>query len=140
MQKVGLGINAKKTKGLPLNVDSPAPLHTADGTEIEWVEDFKYLGSWVESTEKDMSVRRALAWQALNKMNSIWTSSMRRDLKRRFFVSTVESILLYRCENWTLIETMETKLDGTYTRMLRTALIANWSSHTTNEELYYKLP
>ena len=61
-KKVGLGINAKKTKGLPLNVDSPAPLHTADGTEIEWVEDFKYLGSWVESTEKDISVRRALAW------------------------------------------------------------------------------
>ena len=55
-------LNAKKTKGLPLNVDSPAPLHTADGTEIEWVEDFKYLGSWVESTEKDISVRRALAW------------------------------------------------------------------------------
>ena len=46
-KKVGLGINAKKTKGLPLNVDSPAPLHKADGTEIEWVEDFKYLGSWV---------------------------------------------------------------------------------------------
>ena len=70
-KKVGLGLNAKKTKGLPLNVDSPPPLHTADGTEIEWVDDFKYLGSWVESTEKDISVRRALAWQALNKMTSI---------------------------------------------------------------------
>ena len=139
-KKVGLGINAKKTKGLPLNVDSPAPLHTADGTEIEWVEDFKYLGSWVESTEKDMSVRRALAWQALNKMSSIWTSSMRSDLKRRFFVSTVESILLYGCESWTLTEKMEKKLDGSYTRMLRKALNVHWSSHTTNEELYNKLP
>lgn len=85
-KKVGLGLNAKKSKGLPLNVDSSPPLHTADGTEIEWVDDFKYLGSWVESTEKDISVRRALAWQALNKMTSIWTSSMRRDLKIPFLL------------------------------------------------------
>ena len=101
---MGLGINAKKTKGLPLNVEDPAPLHTLDGTELEWVEDFKYLGSWVESTEKDIRIRKALAWQALNKMNSIWNSNMSRNLKTRFFIATIESIFLYGCESWTLNE------------------------------------
>ena len=52
---------------------------------------------------------------------------MRSDLKRRFFVSIVESILLYGCESWTLTEKMEKKLDGSYTRMLRKAL--NVESH-----------
>ena len=39
-KKVGLGINAKKTKGLPLNVEAPSPLQTLDGTKIDWVDDF----------------------------------------------------------------------------------------------------
>ena len=131
---------AKKTKGLPLNTENPTPLHTLDGMELEWVEDFKYLGSWVESTEKDISIRKALAWQALNKMNTIWKPDMSRDLKLRFFIATIESILLYGCETWTLNETLEKQLNGTYTRMLRKALNIHWSSHTTNEVLYGELP
>ena len=33
--KVGLGMNAKKTKGLAYNIENPTPLHTANGTELE---------------------------------------------------------------------------------------------------------
>ena len=135
-KKVGLGVNAKKTKGLPINMENPPPLHTMDGTELEWVKDFKYLGSWVEQTERDIAVRKALAWQALNGMSRIWTSAMRRDLKIRFFTATVESILLYDCEAcMALTEAMELSLDGTYTRMLRKALNIQWSRHTPNNEL-----
>jgi hypothetical protein len=120
--KVGLRVNAKKTEGLAINIENPAPLHIADGTELEWVKDFKYLGSWVENSKKDISVRKALAWQALNGMSRIWKSNMSRDLKVRFFIATIESILLYGCEAWTLTEALERSLNGTYTRMLRTAL------------------
>ena len=99
-KKVGLGLNAKKTKSLAYNIQNPIPLHTADGTELEWTDDFKYLGSWVDSSEKDISVRKALAWKALNSMMKIWKSGMRRPLKVRFFVATIESILLIGCESW----------------------------------------
>jgi len=34
-KKVGFAINAKKTKGLPINIEDPPPLHTSDGTELE---------------------------------------------------------------------------------------------------------
>ena len=131
-KKVGLGINAKKTKGLPINIEDPPPLHTSDGTELEWVDDFKYLVSWVEQTERDIAVRKSLAWQALNGMSRIWRSSLSKELKVRFFKGTVESILLYGCEAWALTEVMEHSLDGTYTRMLRKALNNHWSSHTPN--------
>ena len=139
-KKVGLGINAKKTKGLPINIEDHPPLHTIDGTELEWVDDFKYLGSWVKQSERDIAVRKALAWQALNGMTRIWKSGLRQDLKVRFFRGTVESILLYGCEAWTLTEALERSLDGTYTRMLRKALNIHWTSHTPNVVLYGDLP
>ncbi len=65
---------------------------------------------------------------------------MNPDLKKRFFVATVESTLLYGCESWTMTATMEKSLSGTYTRMLRKALNIHWSSHTTNTVLYGDLP
>ena len=65
---------------------------------------------------------------------------MRRDLKVKFFIATVESILLYGCESWTLTEAMERKLDGTYTNMLRKILNVHWSSHTPNNVLYGNVP
>ena len=108
-------------------------LCSRDGTVLEQKGDFKYLGSMVNETNKDIAARKASAWRALNDMNKIWKSSMSPDLKKRFFIATVESILLYGCESWTLTETTEKSLSGTYTRMLRQALNIHWSSHTTNE-------
>ena len=139
-KKVGLGLNGPKTKALTYNIQNPPPLRTQDGTALEYKDDFKYLGSWVDSSEKDMAVRKALAWKALNGMTKIWTSDMKPDLKKRFFLSTVESILLYGCESWSMTETQERSLNGTYTRMLRKALNIHWSAHVTNEKLYGKLP
>ena len=65
---------------------------------------------------------------------------MRTDLKKKFFIATVESILLYGCESWTLTEADEKSLNGTYTRMLRKAVNVHWSAHMSNETLYGKLP
>ena len=130
----------KKNKSLAYNIENLAPLHTTDGTELEWTQDFKYFGSCIESSEKDISVRKAQAWRALNGMAKIWKSSMSRDLKMRFFIATIESILLCGCESWTLSEAQEKALNGTYTRMLRKALDIHWQSHTTNQELYGELP
>ena len=63
-----------------------------------------------------MEVRIGLAWKVLNKLNKIWKSKLKRKLKIQFFRSTVESILLYGAEHWTLMNKMYRRLDGTYTR------------------------
>ena len=139
-KKVGLVLNAKKTKSVAYNIDDPTPLHTFDGTYLEWKDDFKYLGSWVDNSEKDISIRKAQAWRALNGMTKIWKSNMIKDLKIRFFIATIESILLYGCESWALSKAQEKSLDGTYTRMLRKALNIHWSSHIPNQQLYGDLP
>ena len=138
--KVGLGLNAKKTKYISFNTPDDISIKTNDGTELEKVKDFKYLGSWVTETEKDMKVRISLAWKALNSMNNIWKSKMSTKLKTRFFSATVESVLIYGCESWSMNATRDKKINGCYTRMLRDIKNINWSEHITNEELYGKLP
>ena len=83
---------------------------------------------------------RERAWKALNGMTRIWTSRVKPELKKMFFLSTVETILLYGCESWSVTEAQEKTLNGTYTRMLRKALNVHWTSHMTNEELYGEVP
>ena len=72
--------------------------------ELEKVENFKYLGSWVNSTDKDIKTRIVQVFQALNKINCIWDSNKREEIKVMFFVAAVESVFLYGCERWTVTQ------------------------------------
>ena len=63
-------------------------VETLGGTKLEVVQDFKYLGSWIASSAKDIKVCRALAWSALHKMKRIWVPDMNRRLNGRLFVRT----------------------------------------------------
>ena len=137
--KIGLTSNAKKTKVMSVNLPLTA-LQSANAIPLETVDDFKYLGSWVNSTNQDIRVRKAMAWKALNGMNVVWRSSLSRDLKIRFFRATNESILLYGSECWSLNSSSRKSLDGTYARMLRTVLNINWRDHVPNVTLYGDLP
>ena len=67
----------------------------------------------------------------------IWKSKLRKDLKIRLFQATVESILLYGSETWTITKALEKKIDGCYTRMLRMALDIDWKLHITNKTMYF---
>ena len=63
--------------------------------------EFVYLGVWITTTERDLGVREAKAWAVCHKLK-MWKSDLRRELKIHLFVATVESILLYGSETWTL--------------------------------------
>ena len=136
-KKVGHVLNAKKTKSVAYNIDAPTLLHKFDGTSLEWKDDFKYLGSWIDNSKKDISITKAQAWRALNGMMEIWKSNVSKDLKIRLFIASIESILLYGCETWALLKAQETSL---HTRMLRKALNIHWSSDIPNQQLYGELP
>ena len=58
---------------------------------------FTYLGSSVESTEKDIETRLAKAWTAIGRLSIIWKSDLTDKMKRSFFQAAVTSILLYGC-------------------------------------------
>ena len=71
----------------------------------------------------------------------MWKSDLWKDLKIRLFTATVESVLLYGSETWTMTKRLTKIVDGCYTRMLRMALNINQCMmRITNSELYGNLP
>ena len=111
-------------------------ISTLEGTPFKLVDKFTYLGSSVESTEKDIETRLTKAWTAINRLSIIWKSDLTDKMKRSFFQAAVTSILLYGCTTWTLTKRLEKKLDGNYTRMLRAILNKFWQQHPTKHQLY----
>ena len=95
-------------------------LHVQAG-KIKEVTDFKYLGCWVANTAKDFTVRRALAFDAMEKLWRVWKADIPQALKIRIFRACVEPILLYGSETWTFTSYLTNHLNGCYTRMLRKA-------------------
>ena len=70
---VGLKMNDSKTKFMTINEDDEVSnnLTSSNGSELEKVSDFVYLGSWIATTERDFKVRKAKAWAACHKMKKI---------------------------------------------------------------------
>ena len=71
---VGLRINMKKTGYIRIGdffSDSHPTLRVSSG-EIAEVTDFRYLGSWIMSSQKDFVVRCACAYEAANKLWKVW--------------------------------------------------------------------
>ena len=98
------------------------------GKSIKQVEDFKYLGSFVMNSEKDMKSRKALAWVACNKLNKIWHSTP-RPIKRKFTSLKRLSSLFSSTEqkHGHLTTCQQKRLDGAYTNMLRRVQNIHWS-------------
>ena len=69
-------------------------------------------------------------------MQSIWKSKLNEGIKRNFFRAAVESVLVYGSVTWTLTQSIEKKIDGAYTRMLRDVTNTSSRYHLTNEQLY----
>ena len=141
--RYGLLINIDKTKYMFYNITRPVNSDDrvfVNGTPLEEVGDFKYLGSYIASTSRDIHVRKGLAWKALMSLDVFWKSDMSRKIKTKIFRTAVEPVLLYGAETWTLKKADIRALDGVYTRMLRRVFGISWKSHTPNAILYGNIP
>jgi len=94
-------------KVLAFNQKKLVEITTIDGLQLAVLQDFKYLGSEMSSTEADTKARKGMAWRACNKIDQIWKSNLNRILKVRLLTSTVEAVLLYSCETWSLSKKQE---------------------------------
>ena len=95
------------------NIPTPTPLKAIGGKVIQMVENAKDLGSWMISSEQDLKVRKALAWDACHKLNGVWSLSLKTNIKVRLFLATVESALLYGRNTRTQTKKLEKQLHGT---------------------------
>ena len=85
----------------------------------------------IDSSAKDLKIKKALAWKTCHQMRNIWKSTLSRKMKLRLMHTTVESVLLYGYETWTLTKILLKQLDGIYTRILRMILNVHWSQKVT---------
>ena len=117
---ISLHINAHKTVYMCFN--RTGDISSLNGSSLKLGDKFTYLGWCVSSTEADVNTRLTKAWTTINRLSVIWKSDLADKMKRGFFQAAIVSILLYRCNIWTLTNRLEKNLDGNYTRMLRAIL------------------
>jgi hypothetical protein len=138
---VNLSINRKKTEFMlfgewPHLDCSNSRLHLFDG-EINHVDDFKYLGAWVRSSDSDMRRRKGLAWDAVLQLWRIWKSRLISDsLKFTIFRSIVVPIFSYGCETWALTHILNKEVDTFYSKMLRFIFQIRWWEFRRNEDIF----
>ena len=60
-----------------------------------------------------------MAWKACNNLNKIKKPKLSKNIKVKLFQATVESVVLYGSETWTVTKKIGEALNGCYTRMLR---------------------
>ena len=135
---VGLVCNESKTEFISTSINPS--MSAKSGKQLKEVSDFKYLGSYIMNSEKDFKTRKVLAWSACNKLDKIWQSNLPLHLKLNLFKSTVEPILMYGSETWTLHTRQQRRLDGCYTNLLRRVQNISWKQHYTLQQIYDKIP
>ena len=80
--------------------DQTGNISALNGSTLNLVDKFTYLGSSVSSTETEMNTRLAKAWTATDRLSVIWKSDLTDRMKRSFFQTAIVSILLYGCTIW----------------------------------------
>ena len=96
-------MNSTKTKSLRTSCSTTEPI-TINGTDIEEVAEFTYLGTKVTTdgdSEIEVTVRISKARGVFTSLKSIWkSSSISIKTKVRVFKSNFPSVLLYGAESW----------------------------------------
>ena len=108
---IGFHVNAHKTEYMCFN--QIGYISTLNGSSLQLVYNFTYLGRSVSSTEADIDTRLAKPRTALDRLSVIWESDLTDKTKLSFFQAAVMLILLYVCTKWALSKHIGTTLTGT---------------------------
>lgn len=121
--KVGLSMNAAKTK-LMTNLDK-IPIKVK-GTNIEYVEEYTYLGQTIspkDLTTKEINNRVQLAWKRYWSLKEIVKNpEVSLKAKKRVFDSCILPVLTYGCQTWNLTKQNMRKLETCQHSMERSML------------------
>ena len=109
-----------------------------DGVELENVEAFKYLGSFVSlqhGDPKEISAKLAKG-RANRSFQKLWKSKqLSIPLKCKLYRALVLSVVLYSSETWTMNKSTQRKLESFHTSCLRRILCFSYLERSTNEEV-----
>lgn len=136
----GLKMNLKKTKFMIITKTENVQANLIiDGTSIERVEKYKYLGTWITETldqSIEVKARIEIARTAFLKIKKfLCNKSINLKLRIRMLKCYIFSTLLYDSEAWTLRKAEMDRLEAferwCYRRMLR----ISWTDRVINTDL-----
>ena len=107
-----------------------------NGTGIEQVNSFNYLGSMLTSDgrcEKEIRRRIGMAKTSFNQMSPVLKDrKLSIPLKVRLLKCFIWSVLLYGCESWTLSAALTRNIEATEMWFYRRMLRVSYTAHETN--------
>ena len=144
--KFGLKINLAKGKTETMLIGAPSPtpfrnIKALDGTIVNHVSNYKYLGGNVCNLDQELRRRVSLARNVLVEYQPLFNSTLNIDRKIQIFNSLVMSIFLYSSETWTLTKRRLNFLKGAYTKILRflhKIKVYSFATRVTNRSLFEK--
>ena len=95
---IDLHVNAGKTEYMRFNQKGDIP--TLNRSSLKLVDKFMYLGSYVLSTESDISMRGAKTWTAIDRLSIIWKSDLSDKMKCVFFQAAVVTSIIIIISCW----------------------------------------
>ena len=142
-RKAGLLLNAKKTKVMHINSKAVPQSIKVDGTSLEYVNQFKYLGSIKEndgSCLQDVKVRITMAKQKTLQLKNIWKNrGISNILKIKLIKVLIWPVMLYGSEAWTLRKAEKDKIEAAEMWFYRRLLRIKWTGKRTNESILKEL-
>ena len=132
-------LNCKKTFCMVVSKEERQPPSCnliCNGTGIEHVNSFNYLGSMLTSDgrgEEEIRRRLGMAKTSFKQMSPVLKDRKRSiPLKVRLLKCFIWSVLLYGCESWTLSAALTRNIEATEMWFYRRMLRASYTAHETN--------
>ena len=135
----GLSLNVTKTKVLVFSKQRKPVDVVVNGSRLEQVSSYKYLGAQVNEQcdcKKEIRARIELARSTFFQMRNFFTRrDLSLDLRMRMVRCYVFSVLLYGCESWTLDPGIEKNIEAFEMYIYRRMLRIPWVEKVTNMEV-----
>ena len=143
-EKRGLLLNTKKTKVMVVDENwKEDNTFMIDGNNLEVVQHFEYLGSYINNKgdcSEEIRRRLALARNVVHGMQKLWKSRMiSTTLKVRLLRATAFSVATYACESWTLKKADLSRIDAFEMWCYRRVLGVSWRERRTNAWVLEKI-
>ena len=114
-----------------------------NGTPLENITDFKYLGSVKTndgSCSKDIKIRIAMAKHKMVELNNLWKDrGIPNELKVKLLKCLIWPVMIYGCEAWTLKKADINKIDAAEMWLYRRLLRVSWKAKRTNASILEEL-
>ncbi|BHF72081.1 hypothetical protein SprV_0401514400 [Sparganum proliferum] len=144
-ENFGLVINTQKTVVMyqpPPNSTTPpnAPQISVNGTQLQVVENFPYLGSALSGNTKiedEVANRISKASQALGRLQStVWNRhGLQMSTKLKRYKAVILPMLLYGAETWTVYTKQARRLNHFHHSCLRRILRLNWQDRIPDTDV-----